>query len=307
MKIDILVTGQFPRNLYRQDLEESLYRLHKVFTSTPDHQFNFRYHTWDTPEMRSFLAEEKARYRKAHDIMETVRDKVIYSKPPSEIYNPFMPRDWPHGDAANHFDQFVKGSQGFKFQTSKYSDKGDKHPVWTRTFQIMSTKELIESIPKSEIPDLYIRVRWDVLVSYNFNFISIINKAFYNNLVVGFSIRPHYMIGNHTHLENGDPKRRVWSFHNETRYMLETGTISIEEADDQDSHYKMIADSMIMFHPKRLNTTVVDHWFKNKFLLPAEWGWWQTLCFTNSVHNKHVNVNGGVTFWRHAQGGNYAY
>ena len=170
----------------------------------------------------------------------------------------------------------------------------------------MSTKELIESIPENEIPDLYIRVRWDVLVSYNFNFISIINKAFYNDLVVGFSIRPHYMIGGGRHLPADDPKRRWWSFHNATRYMLETGTISIEEADDQDTHYKMIADSMIMFRPKRFDTAIVDHWFKNKFLLPAEWGWWQTLCYTNSVPKKHMNVNGGVTFWRHAEGGYYA-
>jgi hypothetical protein len=270
MKIDVLVTGQFPSNGNWRHLSDALYRISHHFGSSTKHDVITRYHTWNRASMRQILVP-------TNDVLSHAKQYTIYSEMP-HTYNPYKP-----------VPKFVD-TPGWDIQLKKHAGKNTNIEKWpqpghvTRALQQVSTCKLIKSIPESRKPDLFIRIRWDVLLSYNFDFEEYIQKAYNEDIVVGF----------HTRHDGGTD----WSV---TRKTMETGDYKIEEAVDSNPEWhQKIYDSVIMFKPESINTNIVDHWFNTKMLLPAEWGWWQCLCY--STKRPHMNIDGVAAVIRHMEG-----
>lgn len=265
MRIDVLVTGQFPVNIPWQKMIDVLYRVEKIFLNMPDHDVKIRYHTWNKLEMLSKFVPQS-------QMMIRARDQVLLTQEP-EVYNPYREQkkfiDTPRWteQVKKHGGPYVEGRK------SNY-----------RALQIMSTLDLINSI--KEPPDLYIRTRWDSLIDYTFDFEKYIQMAA-QGTVVGFQL-------------NCNPEDPWWTIrerfekhdHWEEKHLKTNGW-----------WHQHVFDYMVMFKPEYFRTQVVNHWWKHKLLLAAEWGWWQVLCHNGDEEPRpHVNVNGVVPIIRQMEG-----
>ena len=269
MRIDILITGQFPANATSKQLSECLYRMHHHFYDHPKYDVTFRYHTWDRSSMKTLL--DSSIY-----LLKDAADNVVYTPMP-KAYNPYksIPRFVDTPAWSEQLKKHEKVMRGI--------DESPQPGHITRALQQVSTCELIKTIDTP--PDLYIRLRWDGMLSYAINFDKYIEATYKNKVVTGFLI-------------DHAPEDRHW----DTRKKLETGVYHIEESKSTNPKWhQRVFDGMIMFEPRLFNTSVVDHWWKTESLLAAEWGWWQILCYAND-NIDHVNINGGLGIMRHMEG-----
>jgi len=265
MKIDVLMTGQFPANIEWSKMIDVLYRVDKLFASLEDHTVTVRYHTWSKPVMLDKLVPRGI-------LMTRARNQVVLTREP-KVYNPYK-----------ILKKFV--------DTPRWNEQvrrhGGKQPQTRssnfRAMQIMSTCDLINTI--TDVPDLYIRLRWDALLTYDFDYQKYIDIAA-NGTVVGFELQ----------VNPDDP----WWICKER---FERGSFKEEPSVDSNGFWHQhLFDYMIMFKPEYFRTDIVRHWYKNELLLAAEWGWWQTLCYNGSgEHNPHLNINGIVPIIRQIEG-----
>ena len=81
MRIDILITGQFPDTLHREKIFDCLYRANTIFSSITDHVVKIRYHTWMIPDMIHKLVPD-------NDLVRIARDNIILTRQP-KLYNAY--------------------------------------------------------------------------------------------------------------------------------------------------------------------------------------------------------------------------
>lgn len=268
MRIDVLVTGQYPPAGRWRMLADNLYRIEKIFDNGK-HDVRIRYHSWDKDQMREKLVPENP--YTAH-----AKNDIVWSPQP-KAYNPYRLNS-KFIDAPEWKDQVKRHG--------KIPDRGTPETPSghiTRSLQQMSTCKLIETI--DDPPDLYIRIRWDAVLDHTFDYEKYIQRAHREDRVIGFQL-------------NCDTWKKWW----ETRERFETHDWWEEKKETTNPlWYQRVMDHMIFFKPHRFNPEIVNHWWETKKLCAAEWGWWQILCYLTNDHT-HDNINGIVPSVRHIEG-----
>ena len=162
MRIDILITGQFPDTLHREKIFDCLYRVNTIFSSITDHVVKIRYHTWMIPDMIHKLVPD-------NDLVRIARDNIILTRQP-KLYNAYNIKKTGFIDSAKWIQEVER--------LSKKTGDHNNH-----TLPLMSACDLISTIQRP--PDLYIVLQWDSVLSYNFDYTPYINLAL-KGTVVGF-------------------------------------------------------------------------------------------------------------------------
>ena len=285
LKINLLVTGKFPEDKDSTHLKESLYRFWHHFVNNSSYDCKIFYHTWNDPEMKKLLAT------KYHVGIKTSKHPPLTHAEKYTVYTPQPKAYYPYIDVPR-FNKSLAWKEQIRARNAQNVGLR-KNNYWYRNFQIMSTLEAIKNSEHTK-PDLYIRVRWDTVLSYNFDFDKFINMCYHEQKVIGFGLHPPPYEDNNYDL---------WSFWHSNTKRLEIGDYYIETSDTWTD--QRVQDIVLMFRPSDFNVKVVQNWFDNKLLLAAEWGWWQVLCYNGSnPPTPHVCLNGGATFWRHLIGAN---
>ena len=272
MRVEVLVTGQYPSSCDFRDLTDCLYRIHERLVEANDYDVRVFYHTWDRPEMHNVLVPENKYIRHAK--------KFMYTDPlPKVHYNPY--KDIPkYLDAPEWKDQLRRHTNYSHLSLDTHPQPGHI----TRNLQIISTAKLIDRLRlESEPPDLYIRVRWDCLLSHTVDFTRFMDYVMRWNEPVGCMMDAY--------------ASDKWL---KTREKFEKSDFKIERRrDDNPMWCQRILDCVIMFKPEWFDTKLVTHWYESEQLLAAEWAWWQVLCLNE---RKHLNYNGGAVILRHTLG-----
>ena len=132
------------------------------------------------------------------------------------------------------------------------------------TKQILAHKFLVCQLEKKY--DIIIRTRWDAQISNNIDYAPYLEMA-YDVGPVGFMTR--FL------KKDNINKLRV-----------------LEKNKSETNWYCYLPDVLIMHKPEHFDTEYVETLHKNKQLLPAEWGWYQTM--SEPYGDIHTSIRGGV-------------
>jgi len=273
VRVKVLVTGLFPSTGNYKDLTDILYRIHTNLVERSVHDTEVYYHSWNRKEIHSVLVPDNKYIRHA-------RKNVFLDDMPICEYNPYK--------ASKHT------------KTKRWLVQLDKHShreFWrdipqpghiTRNLQIISTSKLIERL-KDSPSDIYIRVRWDSVLSHNVDYDRLIHHVAKFNEPVGCMLEP-------------DEKNTVVPHaFTVTRQRFEKSDFYIEKrVPDNPLWDDRISDALIIFKPEWFDTKLVEHWWNKQELIAAEWAWWQVLCLPNKL--KHLNINGVAVVLRQYNG-----
>lgn len=270
MRIDVLLTGQYPSSCDWKDLSDSLYRVYENLVYNNKHDVRVYYHSWDRPETHRALVP-------VNKYMRHAKKHVFLDQMPMATYNPYQ-----------YLPKFVN-CEGWKNQVEQHINEPwnrEQYPQpghITRALQLISTNLLIKRI-QSDPPDLYIRVRWDCLLSYHMDYMRFAEHVIRFNEPVGFMMDA---------IQSKTFER--------TRKRFETAQFYVEKRSRSNiKHEQMLLDAMVMFKPEWWDCDLVNWWWQTEKLLAAEWGWWQVLCYVKKLN--HLNVNGGPVIIRHLRG-----
>lgn len=129
--------------------------------------------------------------------------------------------------------------------------------------------------------DLIVRARWDTFTSSNVDFTKYLEYAYENKASVGFAIRG--------------------SRHSNVHKMYEIPKIYPKEKQDatvSNDWGWWLNDNLIIHHRSRFDSDRVFDMYKNKQLLPAEYGWYQVL---SEPKDDHISVYGGASIERYVR------
>ena len=262
MKIEILVNGIFPINLPEWMLRDCIYRFRQKLSrefKAQGHQVIFRWHTWDQFSYLKDFVNGDPFYTNLQPIV----DYMPYSWHPEEI------------DAPRYFSDVEK------FKSPQVTPIMQR-ALRERVLQILGTAMLIEARGDKPPPDAYVRVRWDAVLDWNFDFSDLLRK-----------VKQGYVVG----FQQNVGGRGSLDLPMKVREQFEKGQHQIERTDNVNQFwYQRVMDYMIFFKPEAFDPALVWHHHNNGTLKAAEWGWWQILC--KPTGTEHINYNGLVTICR---------
>ncbi len=136
-----------------------------------------------------------------------------------------------------------------------------------QTKQILCHANMVRNLPEEY--DVIIRARFDTFTCAQVDFSAYVNEVYTNKTTIGFAcIKPHWQTFNRAVEMTSDNK---------------------ETARFVDKH---LFDSLIMHHGTHIDPDYIFKLFENKKLLPAEFGWYQTL--SEPYNNNHRCISGWV-------------
>lgn len=276
MRVEVLVTGLWPTNLPISQLKDCIYRLRRKLGKElrdQGHSVVYRWQTWDQFKSLNKLVGN---------------DHFVTNPEPLVNYTPYK-IDLEEIDAP----VYIESCRRFATNPRLIDPSAKNHlpalerGLRTRILQILGTVNLIESRGDAPPPDMYIRVRWDSVLDWNFDFNNILRKVREENCVVGF--------------QQNVGGRGKEDLPCRCRERFERGVYKIVQPHPQNMFwYQRLFDYMIVFKPEWFDLERVKKLHEDEKLKAAEWGWWQTLCKSNEI--SHINYNGVVTICRSLTG-----
>lgn len=213
------------------------------------------YRPWVTPKPPT-LIREMQEVLKPTDIFLHTWTEHRASNPYDTLHCPEPVLDYHPVD-----DVTVECDHG-KFASYK-ANKTVHHKTANRSKQLLAYADLLSKIPDDY--DLYIRARWETIVSRSFNYDKYVDIAI-NKGPVGFSIRPNR--GQSIHIDLPVSK------------------------DKSDDWYQFLPDALIFHKREHFDIDLVHKLHQEKNLLPAEWGWYQIM--SKPFGDIHTSVHGGA-------------
>lgn len=277
MNVNVLVTGTFPPTGTYKDLTDILYRIHTNLVDKSIHSVKIFYHSWKREDLGAAFVPENKYLRHA-------RQNVFLDDMPVCEYNPY--KKTKHTQTKQWLWQLEKHSK------REWWRHQPQPGHITRNLQIISTSNLIKKIKKRYPADVYIRVRWDAILSHNVDYDRLINHVVRFNEPVGCMLE--------TEMKGSDDQRKKDKYY-VTRERFEKGDFHIEKRiPDNRNWHDRVSDALIIFKPEWFDTKLVEHWWNKKELIAAEWAWWQVLCVPNKL--RHLNIDGVAVVLRQYNG-----
>lgn len=221
MKIALCIHGLYRAHV-RPDPKNLIQMMKSAFPTA-----DVYYHTWT---------------ERINDVPEQYRDQLFSCNQPRLNYHPII--DTPD---INKHGKFIN----YKQKNLMNAKQGNA------SLQILAYADLYRKIPKQY--DVYIRARWDTLISTKVDFQPFLEEAL--DHPVGF-------------------------MHRHRRGVPFDKPAPVDRENINDDWYGYLCDSMIMHPPKHFDPDYVDKLNREKRLWSAEWGWYQVMSEPyGDVHN----------------------
>lgn len=225
---------------------------------------------WDTCE-KKYGPQNKRLQIPIHTIPEPVID-----------YNPYWANEHVY---ENHpeWSRKISHCPPVEDKFSEHPDLENRHTHQTK--MIIGHNHLVKQYYNDF--DIMVRARWDVFIGENLSLMELCEEAYRLPAVVSLGCRIGFPVHKNERVKTFDSHNTTFGLPYLKRNMVLV----------QRQVTPMVTDYGLIFH-RNVDWPVefVEDLRKNKKLLPAEWGWWQTMIERKSI--RYVHYDGGSGIYR---------